>query len=72
MITTMKEMGKVLENKRVCESIRDFHRKRFQDLYLLSAEKAKVHQEKYLWWMERIMEIDAHLGQLHASIRQSA
>lgn len=72
MITTLKEMGKVLENKRICESIRDFHRKRFQDLYLISAEKAKEHQEKYLWWMERITEINAHLNQLHESIKQSA
>ena len=72
MIESLKEMGEICENRKLSVLIQDFHRQRFKELFDLSPEKAEKHRKDYLWWTERIAEIDKHLEQLHERIKRSA
>ena len=69
MIKDLKEMGKVCENRKLGVLIQDFHRKRFKELFYINRKEAQVHQESYLWWTNKIAEMDKHIEQLHERIK---
>jgi len=72
MIKILKEMGNVCENKKVCLSVQDFHRRKFNQYYRWNKDKAQKHQQDFKWWSEKIIEIDKHIEQLHNQLKMSA
>jgi len=72
MIEVLKEMGKVCENKKLSLMIQDFHRQRFNQLYKERPIEAEKHQKDFMWWTERLMEINEHINQLHKKLKKVA
>ena len=72
MFETLKEMGKVCENKRIGEFFKDFHRRRFNELYLWNREQAEAHQKQFMFWSDKVKAMDEHIKQLHERIREAA
>lgn len=68
MLKILKEMGKVCENRRVGESLRDFHKKRFKELLLKDITEAKEHLKSYIFWTEKVTEMNKHIQQLHKKL----
>lgn len=69
MVELLKEMGKVCQNKKLAEDWMSFHRQRFQDLFLLNGEQAEAHRNHFLFWSNRIQEMNQHIQQLHERIK---
>jgi len=72
MITeTLREMGVVCRNKQIGERLKSHYRNRFQDSYQASPRQAEVYKKEFMWWLNKVMEIDEHLKQLHLRLRGS-
>lgn len=66
---TLKEMGKVCQNRKVCEEFRDFHRQRFMEMTGLNWEQADAHRNRFLFWTDKIALMNEHIQQLHERIQ---
>jgi len=72
MIEILKEMGKVCQNRRMGEYLKDFHRKRFKELHAWNDEQAEAHQKQFMFWFEKVREMNEHIKQLHNQLKGAA
>ena len=70
MLKLLKEMGKVCENKKLCSLFQDFHKEKFNSLYLVNKEQAESHKEKFLFWLKQSNNMKKHIDCLHEKIRR--
>ena len=68
MLELMKEMGSVCQKRKIAEYFKDFHRSRFNELYLWNGEQAEAHQKQFLFWCEKVRDMNEHIQQLHERI----
>jgi len=69
MLEILKEMGSVCEKRRIGEYLKDFHRKKYNELYLWNGEQAEAHRQQFLFWQEKVRDMNEHVKQLHERIR---
>jgi len=72
MFELLKEMGKVCEHRRIGEFFKGFHRQRFNELYLWNREQAEAHQKKFMFWNDKVQNMNSHIKQLHERIKEAA
>lgn len=70
LIETLKEMGIVCQNKNIGEKLKQFHYERFKYLSLYNGEQAKEHLKQFLFWGEKVGNMNKHLQQLHKRIKK--
>jgi protein-tyrosine-phosphatase len=68
----LKEMGVVCQNKKTAEIIQDFHRQKFNSIYLMNREQAERHKKDFMFWSEKILDMNKHLNQLHKKLKIGA
>lgn len=59
MIEVLKEMGTVCQNKRLGELLKDFHRRKFEEVRYWDRQKGRNHQEQFMFWTEKVVLIPA-------------
>jgi uncharacterized protein YukE len=72
MLELLKEMGKVCQNRRMGEFLVNFHRQRFNELYLWNGEQADAHQKQWAFWSKRVTDMNKHIKQLHERLKGAA
>lgn len=72
MLEILKEMGKVCESRRIGEFLVNFHRKRFNEVYLWNKEQGEAHQKQFMFWSEKVKDMNEHIKQLHERIKKVA
>jgi hypothetical protein len=65
----LKEMGLVCKNKKTAEEFQSLHRQCFNEVFLMNREQAEAHKMHFLFWSEKVKDMNDHIKQLHEQLR---
>ena len=72
MLELLKEMGVVCKNKKLAEGFVSHYSRQFQLNCNIDPLTARSDQKEYLFWLDRLKDINKHLDQLHYRLKKAS
>lgn len=69
MISILKQMGSLCQERQEKERSQSFYRRRFNELQLVNGEQADAHRTRFLELTEEIDELTLKIKKLHERIK---
>jgi len=72
MLKLLKEMGTACENKKLAEGFVSYYSQQFRFNYNIDPLTAVSDRREYLFWLDKLVDINKHLDQLHSRLKRAS
>ena len=72
MLKLLKEMGAACKNKKLAEDFVSYYSQQFQRNYNIDLLTAGSDRKEYLFWLDKLGDINKHLDQLHSQLKRAS